>query len=85
MSTQPDPDAVLDTIATLAMDIARQCPDCADSASQIASLAGEVRGAGVDRGAVQDALDSQMADSGMSDLQVRSTTEAVIKAAKNEA
>ncbi len=84
MAPMLETDSILDTIATLAMDIARQCPDCADHASRIASLAGQIKGISVDRGAIQDALDTQMADSGLSDLQVRSTTEAVVKATKSE-
>ena len=79
-----DPDAILDTIVELATGIARQCPDCADSASRIASLAGGMRGGSVDRGAVQDVLDAQMGGSDLSDVSVRTTTESVIKAAKNE-
>ena len=84
MTSPLDTDDILDTIATLAMDIARQCPDCADHASRIASLAGQIQGNKVDRGAIQDALDTQMVDSGLSDLKVRSTTEAIVKAAKSE-
>ncbi len=80
-----NPDAILDAISSLAMDIARQCPDCADHATKIAALAGEIRAASVDRGAVQDVLDSEMIDSGdLSDVHVRATTEAVVRAAERE-
>lgn len=79
-----DPDALLETIVTLAVEIGQRCPDCADQASLIASLAGQIRGASIDRGAVQDALDAEMADSDLSDLHVRSTTEAVMKAGRGE-
>jgi hypothetical protein len=82
MST--DPDAILGTIVDLAMDIARQCPDCAEPASQIASLAGELRAAKVDRGAVQDVLDAQMGENDLSDVRVRATAESVVKAARGE-
>jgi hypothetical protein len=77
-----DPDTILGTIVELAMGIARQCPDCADPASQIASLAGELRAGPIDRGAVQDVLESQMGDSDLSDVRVRSTAESVVKAAR---
>jgi hypothetical protein len=81
MALTPDSDAVLETITTLAMDIARQCPDCAEPASRIAELAGQVRSAGIDRGAVQDALEAQIGDGDLSDVHVRATTESVVKAA----
>ena len=77
-----DPDTILGTIVELAMGIARQCPDCADPASQIASLAGELRAGPIDRGAVQDVLESQMGDSDLSDVRVRSTAESVVMAAR---
>jgi hypothetical protein len=80
-----DPDAILGTIVELAMSIGRQCPDCADSASRIASLAGDLRMGPIDRGAVQDVLDAQMGESDLSDVRVRSTAESVVKAARGEA
>jgi hypothetical protein len=79
-----DPDAILGTIVELAMGIARQCPDCAEPASQIASLAGELRAGSIDRGAVQDALESQMGENDLSDVRVRATAESVMKAARDE-
>ena len=80
----PDPDALLGTIVDLATAIARQSPDCADAASQIASLAGQIRAASLDRGAVQDVLDAQMAENDLSDVRVRTTTESVLKAARDD-
>jgi hypothetical protein len=77
-----DPDTILGTIVDLAMGIARQCPDCADPASQIASLAGELRAGPIDRGAVQDVLEAQMGEGDLSDVRVRSTVESVVKAAR---
>lgn len=80
-----DPDALLETISSLAMAIARQCPDCADQATQIASLAAQVRAAAPDRGVIKDTLDSELVDvDGVSDTQMRSTTEAVVKAVQRE-
>jgi hypothetical protein len=80
-----DPDAILGTIVDLAMGIGRQCPDCADAASQIASLAGELRAGPIDRGAVQDVLEAEMGDGDLSDVRVRSTAEAVVRAAQDKA
>ncbi len=80
-----DPDAILGTIVELAMGIGRQCPDCADAASQIASLAGELRAGPIDRGAVQDVLEAEMGDGDLSDVRVRSTAEAVVRAAQDKA
>ena len=81
-----DANALLDTIAALAMEIAQQCPDAADRAKQIAMLAGEVRtGSDLDRGAVQDALEATLEESDISDGHVRTTTEAVVKAVKGTA
>lgn len=80
MTAPFETDSILDTVAALALDIARQCPDCADNAMRIASLVGQVKSAPVDRGAIQDALDVRLADSGISDSEVRSTTEAIVKA-----
>ena len=79
-----DPDAVLGTIVDLAMGIARQCPDCAEPAARIASLAGDLRAGQVDRGAVQDVLDAQMGENDLSDVRVRATAESVVKAARRE-
>ena len=78
-----DPDAILETIVELAMGIARQCPDCADGASRIASLAGELRAGSIDRGAVQDVLEAQMDESDLSDVHVRSTVDSVVKAVRD--
>ncbi|MDB5560567.1 MAG: hypothetical protein JWQ36_3501 [Enterovirga sp.] len=77
-----DPDALLGTIVDLAMGIARQCPDCAEPAAQIASLAGELRAGPIDRGAVQDALEGQVGENDLSDVRIRATAESVLKAAR---
>jgi hypothetical protein len=79
-----DPDTVLGTIVELAMAIARQCPDCAEPASRIASLAGDLRASPLDQGTVQDVLGSQIGDSDLSDVRVRSTAESVVKAARED-
>ena len=77
-----EPSALLETIGTLALEIARHCPDCAEKASRIAALAAEVVPAKIDRGAIQDALETELGDGDVSDLHVRTATEAVVKAAK---
>jgi len=43
-------DSMLETIGTLALQIARSCPDCSDAASRIAAITTEIRGVGLDRG-----------------------------------
>lgn len=83
--TQPtDDDAVLDTIVTLALDIAQHCPDYADQAKRIAELVGHIQARGLDRVAIQDAIEGEVAGSDVSDAQVRTTTEAVLRAAREE-
>ena len=79
-----DRDAILGTIVDLAMGIGRQCPDCADAASQIASLAGELRAGPIERGVVQDVLEAEIEDGDLSDVRVRSTADSVVKAAQDK-
>lgn len=80
-----DPASLLDTISDLALAIARRAPDCADDAKHIASLAAQLQASPPDRGAIQDALDSRLSDAdGVSDLQVRSAADAVVKAVSSE-
>ncbi len=79
-----DPQALLDAIVSLATEIGQRCPDCADHASQIASLAGQIATATPDRGAIQDALDAEMSDTDLSDAHVRQTTEAVVRAVRTD-
>ena len=81
---QPDPQALLDTIAELAIEIARRCPDCADEASRLASLVGQLRGVGLDRGAVQDAIEAETFGSDISDSQARNAAEAVLRNARED-
>lgn len=73
-------ESVLETISTLAMDIGRHCPTCATRASQIVALTAEIYGSGADRGTIQDVIEAEALDSGMSDARVSTTTEAVVKA-----
>ena len=70
---------VLDTIMTLAGDIARASPDCADKAMRIADLAKGLSSR-PDREAIQDAIESKLVDSELSESQIQSTTSAVVGA-----
>ena len=74
--------AILETIVTLAEEIARASPECADKAMKIADLAGEIHVGGLDRTAVQDAIELELADSDMSDVRLASATDAVLKAVR---
>jgi hypothetical protein len=78
-----DAESMLDTIGTLALQIAQSCPDCADPASRIAALALEIRGVALDRGAVRDAVEAETVDSDVSDAQVGATVEAVVRTARD--
>lgn len=78
------PEALLETIAGLASDIARQCPDCADQALSIVDLVRQVGSVPLDRGAVQDAIESDGLDGSLSDVSDRSRTEAVMKVIKTD-
>lgn len=82
-STQAE--QLLDTIASLAMEIAGQCPDAAERACQIVSLVGDIRATGpVDRGAVQDVLESRVAEGDLSDVGVRTTADEIVRAVRKE-
>ena len=76
--------ALLETIGTLAEEIARACPPCAEKAAQIVSLIGEIQSVAVDRASVQDALESETVDSDLSDAKVRNAADAVVRATRDE-
>ena len=76
--------SLLETIGSLAAEIARHCPDCAEKASRIMEMAGQVEAQPVERAAIADAIEAQTFASGMSDAGVRGATEAVVKAVRNE-
>jgi hypothetical protein len=77
-------ESLLETIGSLAAEIARHCPDCAEKASRIMEMASEVRAQPVERADIADAIEAQTFASDMSDTSVRTTTEAVVKAVRNE-
>ncbi len=70
---------VSDTIVDLATDIARSSPECAEKAMQIADLAREFDRL-PDRSAVQDALETNLVDTELSDPRIQTTTSAVMDA-----
>jgi hypothetical protein len=74
--------AILETIVNLAEEIARTSPDCAHKAVKIVELVGELNARDIDRAAVQDAIEVETADSDLSDVRLASTTDAVLKAAR---
>ncbi len=74
--------AILDTIVSLAEEIARTSPDCADKAVKIVELVGELDTHDLDRTAMEDALAAETADTDLSDARLRSTADAVLKAAR---
>ncbi len=80
----PNADALIDAAIELALEIGRLCPESADRAQRLAAIVSELRVAPLDRGAVQDAIGSETVDSDLSDAQVRTTTEAVLRAARDE-
>lgn len=84
MTARPETEAIIDTISDLALDIAAHCPDCANKATRLASLVRQLGSTRVDRGAIQDALDSEVLDTDISDLRARSAAEAVARAAHDE-
>lgn len=85
MGSTATTESLLDTIATLAIEIASQCPDAAERARQIGRLVGDIRASGpVDRGAVQDVLESRLEGSELSDVGVRTTADEIVRAVRKE-
>ena len=74
--------AILETIVSLAEEIARTSPECTHKAVKIVELVGELDARDIDRGAVQDAIEVETADSDLSDVRLASATDAVLKAAR---
>lgn len=83
MQASPQADRLVDAIRELGEEIARLCPDCADKATRLLALVAELRPASIDRGAVRDAIETEVLDSGVSDAQVSTTTEAVLKTTRD--
>ena len=73
--------AVLDTVAMLADQIARAAPECADQAVQIVKLVQELNPM-PDRALIEDTLSVETADTDVSEARVQATTDAVMQAVK---
>jgi DNA relaxase NicK len=72
---------VVETIISLAEEIARTSPESAARAMQIAELARDLE-AEPDQATVKDALDAQALDNTMSDVSTQNAAAAVVKALK---
>jgi len=77
-----DQQTTLDTIVSLAEDIARSHPDCADKALSIIRLLGDLSGT-PDKASIEDAIDAEAAGD-LSDTTVRNATTAVMRTMRNE-
>ncbi len=82
MTAPVDPTPHIDAIVALANEIARIAPDCAEQASKIAEFARELYACSPDRSTIEDAIESQMIDSELSDPQLRNVTSAVVQSLK---
>lgn len=71
-----------ESIVNLAEAIARAAPECAEMAMQIVFLVQDVE-LQPDRSLVQDAIESKLVDSELSESQIQSTTSAVVSAVRN--
>jgi hypothetical protein len=78
-------ESALETISNLAIEIGRHCPTCATKASQIVALTAELYGSAADRSTIQDVIEAEALDDGMSDAKVSTTTDAVVKAMRSGA
>jgi hypothetical protein len=80
--TPIDPGPHVSAIITLAEEIARLSPDCADKAFKIIEFARELGDCQPDRGSIQEAIESEMLEDEISDTRTRSMTSAVLAAMK---
>jgi len=83
MSDPTQKQAILDTIARLAEEIARASPESASKAMQIVDLVREFDTT-ADQATIQDVLDAEAVDTDFSDTHVRTTASAIAKALKKE-
>ena len=83
MTATADFNTTLETIAQLADDIARVSPESADRAMRIVKLLRDLEVARPDRATVQDAIEAQTATD-LSDVQLRNTTDAVLRTMRDE-
>lgn len=77
-----NPASHVETIVALAEEIAQVAPDCADRALKIIEFAREL-GDQPDRAMVEDAIESQLIDSELSEPQLQTVTSAVVGSIRN--
>jgi hypothetical protein len=77
--TTPAEQGIVDAIIELAEEIGRSSPEAAAKAMQIIDLARSLN-AEPDRATIQDALDTEMIDSDLSDVRTKRAASAVAKA-----
>ena len=71
------PTSHVDTIIALAQEIAQVAPECADKALKIIDAAREL-GERPDRAMIEDAIESKLIDSELSETQLQTVTSAVV-------
>ena len=71
------PTSHVDTIIALAQEIAQVAPECADKALKIIDAAREL-GERPDRAMIEDAIESKLIDSELSEPQLQTVTSAVV-------
>lgn len=72
-----NPTPHVDTIIALAQEIAQVAPECADKALKIIDAAREL-GEPPDRAMIEDAIESKLIDSELSEPQLQTVTSAVV-------
>ena len=75
--TGAHPTAHVNTIITLAQEIAQLAPECADKALKIIDAAREL-GDRPDRAMIEDVIESKLIDSELSEPQLQTVTSAVV-------
>jgi hypothetical protein len=83
MPTASQRQSVLETVVTLADQIARTSPECADRAMQIVKLVQEL-GSEPDASLIKDTIDMETADTDLSDARVQTTADAVMRAVRTD-
>ena len=78
----PGTQETIDAIVQIADEIARASPESADRAQQIVKLLRGLDHVDADRNSIQDAIDAQMDD--VSDVQLRNTTDAVVRTMRED-
>jgi hypothetical protein len=78
---QASPDRALETIVSLALEIAQAAPQCTEQALQIADLAGSLRPT-ADWTLVRDAIEAEVADCDLPDPEIDAAASAVMRALK---